>query len=182
LVGGIKLATSEPGLPQQIALEPVRLATHVASDLSRRMVLVYTGQQRLAKNLLRAVMGRWMARDPEMVWILGEIGRLAVAMRDALLQGDVDEFGRLLGEHWALNKRMDPGCTNPFLDDLFAAMEPHIFGGKLAGAGGGGFAFVIARDEDALRALTELPATRYAGAPVAVWQCEIVDAGFAAMR
>jgi fucokinase len=182
LVGGIKLATSGPGLPQQITLEPLRLAAHVAADLGRRMVLVYTGQQRLAKNLLRAVMGRWMARDPEMVWILGEIGRLAVAMRDALNRGDVDEFGRLLGEHWALNKRMDPGCTNPFLDDLFAAMEPHIFGGKLAGAGGGGFAFVIARDDDALQALKALPQTRYAGAPVALWQCEIVDAGFASVQ
>jgi hypothetical protein len=53
----------------------------------------------LTKNLLRAVMGRWMARDPEMVWILGEIARLAVAMQVALQAGDVSSFGALLGEH-----------------------------------------------------------------------------------
>ena len=72
-----------------------------------------------------------------MVWLLGEIARLADQMRQALSVGDVSGFGELLGEHWTLNKRMDPGCTNPFIDGLFADLAPHIHGGKLAGAGGG---------------------------------------------
>ncbi len=120
-------------------------------------------------------MGRWMARDPEMVWILGEIGRLALVMRDALERGDADAFGGLLTEHWQLNKRMDPGCTNPFIDDLFAFMEPTIAGGKLAGAGGGGFAIVVTRREDIREELAAALAQRYAQTPVALWEAAIAE-------
>jgi fucokinase len=142
-------------------------------------LLVYTGQQRLAKNLLQAVMRRWMARDPEMVWILKDIARLAVAMQRALLGGDVSGFGALLGEHWTLNKRMDRGCTNPFIDGLFEMMEPFIDGGKLAGAGGGGFAFVTARDRGAVDDLSAALRDRYPGTGVAIWPCAVPEVGVA---
>jgi fucokinase len=177
LVGGVKLVTTEPGLPQKIQVEPVCMSASAKARLADRLMLIYTGQQRLAKNLLRAVMGRWMARDPEMTWIQQEIARLALAMRDALTMGDLGQFGALLGEHWALNKRMDPGCTNPFIDDLFELMEPYINGGKLAGAGGGGFAMVIARDEQAVGALTAKLESVYRGTSVAVWSCAVPEEG-----
>jgi fucokinase len=178
LVGGIKLVATEPGLPQRIQVEPVCYSAATQAELADRLMLVYTGQQRLAKNLLRAVMGRWMARDPEMVWIQQEIARLAVAMRDALVAGDVSQFGALLGEHWTLNKRMDPGCTNPFIDRLFELMAPYIDGGKLAGAGGGGFAMVIARDDrEVPGALSNQLERVYRGTSVAVWPCVVPEEG-----
>ncbi len=177
LTGGIKLLTTRPGLPQQVHIAPVTLAPETAAGLADRLVMVYTGQQRLAKDLLRGVMGRWMARDPEMVWIQAEIARLAVAMRHALLGNDLDAFGALLGEHWTLNKRMDPGCTNPFIDDLFRTMGPFVNGGKLAGAGGGGFVSAIARDRNAVSALSAELTARYPRTPVAVWPCAVPDAG-----
>jgi fucokinase len=149
-------------------------------QLRNRLLLAYTGQQRLAKNLLRTIMGHWMAREPEMVHILQEIARLAEEMQDALQRGDVDTFGALLGEHWALNKRMDPGCTNPFIDDLFEAMKPYICGGKLAGAGGGGFTIVVARDVQAASSLQFELAARYAGTSVGVWPCAIPESGIVA--
>ena len=175
LVDGIKLVTTRPGLPQQLEIDPVRLSPEAEADLARRLVLVYTGQQRLAKNLLRSVMSRWMARDPEMVGILDEIAQLASAMQAALTSGDVDTFGELLGAHWLLNRRMDPGCTNPFIDELFSTMAPYIRGGKLAGAGGGGFAMVVARDGPAVEGLGEALARRYAGTSVAIWPCRIAE-------
>jgi fucokinase len=177
LTGGIKLVTTAPGLPQRIHAAPVRLSADTRTALAERLLLVYTGQRRLAKNLLRAVMGRWMARDPEMVWIQGEIARLAVAMRDALEAGDVDGFGALLSEHWALNVRMDPGCSNAFIDALFEAMTPYVSGGKLAGAGGGGYAIVVARDEKAAGGLSGMLAREYVGTQTAVWPCAVPDEG-----
>ena len=177
LTGGIKLVTTGPGLPQAIAVAPARMSPGISAELAARLLLVYTGQQRLAKNLLRNVMRRWMVRDPEMVWILGELARLALAMRDALEGGDLDTFGRLLGEHWLLNKRMDPGCTNPFIDELFDVLAPYINGGKLAGAGGGGYAMVIARSADHAAALTADLQARYPRTPVGVWPCGIPDDG-----
>ncbi|MHB0875263.1 MAG: fucose pyrophosphorylase domain-containing protein [Anaerolineae bacterium] len=180
LTGGIKLITSAPGLPQRLVVRPLQLCPSVQGELAERLVLVYTGQQRLAKNLLRAVMGRWMARDREMVWLLGEIARLALQMRDALEQGDVSGFGRLLSEHWGLNKRMDPGCSNPFIDRLFETMAPYIDGGKLAGAGGGGFAMVIARDSGAAGDLRRALGERYPGTSVRAWPCAIAKDGWVA--
>jgi fucokinase len=173
LVGGIKLVRSEPGLPQVIQVDPLSLSPETQADLAQRLVLVYTGQQRLAKNLLRIVVGRWLGRDPEMVWLLSEIARLADEQRSALQRGDVSAFGELLGEHWSLNKRMDPGCTNPFIDGLFQDLEPYIHGGKLAGAGGGGFAIVVTRGQDGERELARALEARYSHTPVAVWPTAI---------
>jgi fucokinase len=173
LVGGIKLVRTDPGLPQVIQMEPLSLSPQTEAELAQRLVLVYTGQQRLAKNLLRIVVGRWLGRDPEMVWLLGEIARLADEMRSALEGGDVSRFGELLGEHWVLNKRMDPGCTNPFIDGLFADLAPHICGGKLAGAGGGGFAIVVTRGQNGEHELAQALRARYAHTPVAVWPSAI---------
>ena len=173
LTGGIKLVTTPPGLPQRITVAPVQLPPAVAAELGSRLLLVYTGQRRLAKNLLRTVMGRWMARDPEMIWIQKEIARLALAMRDALMEGELAEVGSLLTEHWVLNKRMDPGCTNPFIDELFETMKPYICGGKLAGAGGGGFVISIARAPEEIHALSAVLAQRYPGTPVAVWPAAV---------
>ncbi len=177
LTGGVKLVTTPPGLPQRITVQPVHPAPAAAEAFGQRLLLVYTGQQRLAKNLLRAITGRWMTRDREMVFFLGEIARLAVAMRDDLIAGNLDSFGALLGEHWAINKRMDPGCTNPFIDDLFVTLRPYICGGKLAGAGGGGFVIAMARDAEAVAALSAALAVRYPGTPVAVWPAAVPDEG-----
>ena len=177
LTGGIKLVTSQPGLPQAVAVEPIDVPSTTAAGLAQRLLLVYTGQQRLAKNLLRNVMRRWMLRDPEMVWMQGEIARLALAMRDALDAADIARFGELLSEHWGLNKRMDPGCTNPFIDGLFEAMAPYIDGGKLAGAGGGGYAVVVTRGGQAAGDLHRLLAERYQGTLVEVWPCSIPHEG-----
>lgn len=177
LVGGVKMIATEPGLPQRYRIERLALAPEAREGLDGRLLLVYTGQQRLAKNLLRAVMGRWLAREPGVVSILEEITRLAREMRAALLAGDITGFGVLLSEHWALNKRMDPGCTNPFIDTLFETMAPYIDGGKLAGAGGGGFAIVVARDEGAGRDLAEALARHYPGVPVGIWPCAVPESG-----
>ena len=177
LTGGIKLVTTPPGLPQRITVQPVHPAPAAAEAFGQRLLLVYTGQQRLAKNLLRSITSRWMARDREVVFFLGEITRLALAMRDALTAGDLDGFGALLAEHWARGKRMDPGCTNPFIDELFEMMKPFINGGKLAGAGGGGFVIAMARDPEAASALSAALAARYPGTPVAVWPCAVPDDG-----
>jgi fucokinase len=179
LVPGIKLITSQPGLPQRLHVEPVPMTADLRRALNERLLLVYTGQRRLAKDLLRSVMGRWMARDSAMVRSMEEIARLALAMRAALLAVDLDAFGGLLFEHWAVLKAMDPGCTNPFIDDLMATAAPYVCGGKLAGAGGGGYAILIARDGDATEALARSLALRYtsgarpAEAGVRLWPCRV---------
>jgi len=180
LAGGIKLIRTQPGLPQVADVQQVALTPSLCKALDTRLRLVYTGQRRLAKDLLRRMMRRYMSRDPDLLSMLQEIARLALAMRDALADEDLDGLGRLLAEHWRINVRMDPGCTNPFIDDLLAFCAPFSVGAKLAGAGGGGFAIVVAEDGDAAVALEKSLEQRFAGGSVAVWPCSVAMPGMIA--
>jgi fucokinase len=175
MFGGIKLATTKPGLPQRPAIDPVRVKPKIAEEFARRFVLLYTGQRRLAKGILRAVMGRFMSRDPEALEILTHIRDIAREQRKALARGDLDEMGRLLAEHWELNKRLDPGMTNLFIDHLFKVCAPFSCGAKLAGAGGGGFMMIMARDDKAPRRLAEAVREAFPKTDIAPWPCEIAE-------
>lgn len=173
MVEGIKLSSTEPDLPQRPTIEPVRLSPDVEEALRKRLLLIYTGQRRLAKGILRGIMGKFMSRDPEVFQILRNIREIAVAQKDALENGDLGEVGRLMTQHWELNKRMDPGTTNPFIDHLFEVCAPLSCGGKLAGAGGGGFMILIARDEAAPMQIKRTLAREFSGTEVGLRQCRI---------
>ena len=178
LVGGIKLVTTEPGLPQT----PRWTTVPLCEELRERFVLVYTGQRRLAKGILRTIMGRYISRDPVVVGILKGIQDIAVAMRNAPLSRDLETFGELMTRHWTVNKVMDPGSTNPFIDRLFEQFNPYVVGGKLVGAGGGGFAEVIAKDGGAARDLARMLETTYPESDIGVWPCRIVERGLEVER
>ena len=97
----------------------------------------------------------------------------------ALVAEDLDAFGALVARHWEINKRMDPGCSNPFIDDLLALCAPYLSGAKLAGAGGGGFALMVARDAAAAQELGEVLGRRFRGAEAGLWGCAIASPGLA---
>ncbi len=173
LIGGIKLVVTEPGLPQRPQATPVSLP----AALNEQFVLVYTGQRRLAKRILRGIMGRYVSRDPVVVSVLHEIRRIAVVMKEALEREDLEMFGSLMSRHWELNKLMDPGSTSPFIDHLFEQIAPYALGAKLTGAGGGGFAEIIVRDGEAARRLASMLEQTYPDAGVRVWPCHITTEG-----
>jgi fucokinase len=178
LTGGIKLVTSEPGLPQRLAIEPIEPAPGFSAEISQRLVVIYTGVRRLARNILRTVMGRFMSRDPEAVSILREIQDIARQMAEALNRQDIDTLGRLMKLHWTLNKALDPGSSNPAIDELYAACEPYMVGGKLAGAGGGGVIELIARSPESAQELRSRIEQEYGVSGVEVWLCEVVGRGY----
>lgn len=172
LTPGIKLTVSAPGIPQQLSIAPVALDAAVSAALDRRLLLIYTGRRRLAKGILRTIMGRYLANDQVVKHSLQEIQVLARAMLDALRAGDLDTVGQLMSRHWEINKQMDAGSTNPGIDALFMAMQPHVAGAKLAGAGGGGFIEAISRDDDPQH--SQIRRCLQADFPeAALWECRI---------
>jgi galactokinase/mevalonate kinase-like predicted kinase len=72
-------------------------------------------------------------------------------MKDALARADLDGFARGVLSNWQLKKEIDPGSTNARIEALFEPLTRYLSGYELPGAGGGGFLFMIARDEDAAR-------------------------------
>lgn len=69
---------------------------------------------------------------------------------------DVDELGEIMMEAWRLHQELDPCCSNEFVDKLFAFADPYCCGYKLVGAGGGGFALLLAKDAECAKELTHL--------------------------
>ncbi|MCM1135334.1 MAG: bifunctional fucokinase/L-fucose-1-P-guanylyltransferase [Clostridium sp.] len=139
LSGGIKYITTMPGLVQDIRVEHLQIPAEAWKELRERFVLIYTGQRRLARNLLRDVVGRYIGNEPDSLYALNEIQRLAALMRFELERGHVDDFAKLLDKHWELSKMIDAGSTNTLIDQIFASINGLIDGRLVCGAGGGGF-------------------------------------------
>ena len=143
LTPGVKYITSRPGMKQNLKVEHVELDNETKAELDERFALIYTGQRRLARNLLRDVVGGYIGGNKNSVEALEEMKRLAVMMRFELEQGNVDAFAKLLNQHWDASKKLDSGSTNTCIDQIFASCEDLIDGKFISGAGGGGFLQVI---------------------------------------
>ena len=174
LVPGVKLATACAGLQQDVICTPVRISSDTVQELEDRFALIYTGQRRLARNLLREVMGRYIGHEPVSKEVLYRIQQLAVLMRFELERGNVDQFAQLLNEHWELQKKLDAGCTNTCIDQIFLTIDDLIDGRMICGAGGGGFLQVMLKKgvstEDLKKRLDEV----FGDSGVAVWDCSLV--------
>ncbi len=171
---GIKYITSRPGLNQVLKVEHVELDEETKKELNDRFVLIYTGQRRLARNLLRDVVGRYVGNEPDSIFALNEIQKVAVLMRFELERGNIDEFAKLLDKHWELSKMIDAGSTNTVIDQIFASIDDYTQGRLICGAGGGGFLQVILKKgvtkEEVHTRLKEV----FADNDIDVWDCKLV--------
>ena len=140
---GLKYMSSMPGLKQEIKVTHVELPESARKELDERFVLIYTGQRRLARNLLRDVVGRYVGNEPDSLFALEEIQKTAALMRFELERGNVDGFAKLLDYHWELSKKVDAGSSNTLIEQIFSSIEELIDGRLVCGAGGGGFLQVI---------------------------------------
>lgn len=140
---GLKYITSMPGIDQKLKVVHVEIPEEAKKELDERFCLIYTGQRRLARNLLRDVIGRYAGNEPDSVFALEEIQKVAALMRFELERGNVDGFAKLLDYHWELSKKVDAGSSNTLIEQIFSSIEELIDGRLVCGAGGGGFLQVI---------------------------------------
>jgi fucokinase len=150
---GAKLLITGPGLRQRIRVQPVVWSEGRQAEFCEHLVLCNTGIQRMAKNLLRQVVSRYLARETAAIQVLHSIKTLAVEMSYAMAEGEWKHLGQLLDRHWQLNQLLDPHTTNAPIAAILNRARPWIHGAKLAGAGGGGFLLLMARDAEAATAL-----------------------------
>lgn len=174
LTNGIKIITTEAGMKQNIEVTPVKVPEDAMQELQERFALVYTGQRRLARNLLRDVMGNYIGGRPQSVEALKEMKNVAKRMAYFLENGDIDAFAGLLNNHWELSKQLDQGSTNNCIDQIFIACEDMIDARFIAGAGGGGFVMVILKKGVSKAALKERLNAIFQDSGVEVWESEFV--------
>lgn len=174
LVEGVKLITTEPGPDQTLTVEKLDIRPEVFQQLQQRFTLIYTGQRRLARDLLRKVVGNYLGNRRETLEALRQMGPLTVQMKQALERGDIDAFAGLLDRQWELSRRLDPAATNACIDRIFLACGDLIDGRLACGAGGGGFLQVILKKGVTRRQLRQRLAGAIPDGSVDVWETEFV--------
>jgi D-glycero-alpha-D-manno-heptose-7-phosphate kinase len=116
------------------------LAIDLVESLESNMLLFYTGAARDALSILRVQDSATRAGINQVIGSLREIKDIGLEIRDAILRGNLNRFGELLDTHWQIKKRLSGGISNPFIDECYAlAKRNGAIGGKICGAGGGGF-------------------------------------------
>lgn len=143
-------------------------------ELDERFCLIYTGQRRLARNLLRDVVGRYVGNEPDSLFAVNEIQKVDVLMRFELEYGRVDEFAKLWEYRWELGKKVDMGSTNTLIDQIFGSIEHMIDGHMACGAGGGGFLQVILKKGISKEQVHQKLKSVFQDNPVDVWDCKFV--------
>ena len=152
---GAKLCRSAAGLPLKVTTEVIPLSDDFRHELNQRLVLLYTGRARLARNLLQNVVRRWYARLPEIVATVKSLTTTATQAANAIQEEDIVKVGACLSKYWTQKKCMAEGCEPEFVAKMIASFDELIHGASLAGAGGGGFMAVITKEpnvRDKLRA------------------------------
>lgn len=174
LSGGIKYITSRPGMKQKLRVQHIELEEEVLRELNERFALIYTGQRRLARNLLRDVVGRYIGNVPEALDAMDKIQKMAALMRFELEKGNVDGFAGLLNAHWELSKQLDAGSTNTCIDQIFHAIDDLVDGKMICGAGGGGFLQVVLKKGVSRDMLETRLHHVFQDSGIRVWDCRLV--------
>ncbi|MCL4486886.1 MAG: GHMP kinase [Chloroflexi bacterium] len=126
-----------------VTVEPVKLSAETRRDLERDTLLFFVGGARPASSILAEQKRSSERSDPQVIAALDAVKEMAYQARDLLECGDLKRFGRLLDAGWQQKKRFAGGITNPLIDECYElALANGALGGKLAGAGGGGFLMV----------------------------------------
>lgn len=138
--------------------EPLKLPSGVLQGLQRRLLLFFTGQARDSTKILARQSDNTKKKGSPALDALHAVRAMADRMRRCLEAGDLDLFGQLLHEGWEHKKKFARGVSNARVDELYGtARAAGALGGKLAGAGGGGFMMLYCKDgkQDAVTAAME---------------------------
>ncbi len=174
LTPGVKYFTSAPGIYQEIQVDTLVLSSKAKQELNERFALIFSGQRRLARNVLREEMNQCIRNDPESLKAVKQIQEYCAVMRYYLLKGDITEFAGYVSKQFALVKVLDKGATNTCIEYIFDVCGDLIDGKSVCGAGGGGFLQVILKKGITKRQLKERIAETFIDCGVEVWDCEII--------
>jgi D-glycero-alpha-D-manno-heptose-7-phosphate kinase len=131
---------------------PLPISMDTLFDLEDNLLLFFTGFSRSASAILKDQDKRSKEMDEEMLNNMHYVKELGVHSKQVLMKGCTSDFGRLMHEHWEHKRKRSKGMTNPQIDEWYdLGIKNGALGGKLVGAGGGGFLMFYAEDRRRLR-------------------------------
>jgi D-glycero-alpha-D-manno-heptose-7-phosphate kinase len=148
--GGLTCFTFKPD--GQVEAEPLKVSAETQWNLEDHLGMYFTGYSRSASAILKEQDDKSRKKDADMTANLHFVKELGLKSRQALESGDLQAFGSILHEHWEHKKQRSGGMSNPRIDAWYdLARQNGAVGGKLIGAGGGGFLLFLAEDRARLR-------------------------------
>ena len=131
---------------------PLKISEETIYDLEDNLLLFFTGFTRSASEILKDQNDRTEMNEKKIIENLNYVKKLGIQIKTALENGNVIKFGELMHEHWVNKKNRSVGMSNSVIDEWYElGIKNGAIGGKIVGAGGGGFLMFIAHDRNKLR-------------------------------
>jgi D-glycero-alpha-D-manno-heptose-7-phosphate kinase len=126
----------------KVIVNPLRIKESYLDELSHNLLLYYTDTSRFSSQIIQKQQQNVFNEDLTAIEAMHQLKKQAIRMKETLLRGKLDEIGEILDFGWKFKKQMASGITNDNLDKIYeTAMKNGATGGKISGAGGGGYMF-----------------------------------------
>jgi D-glycero-alpha-D-manno-heptose-7-phosphate kinase len=141
----------------KVIVNPLRIRSTYLNELSYSLILFYTETSRLSSKIIEQQVKNVLHNKVESIEAMHQLKNQAIMMKEALLKGDLDEMGHILDFGWHYKKQMADDITNEQLDLIYeTAREAGASGGKISGAGGGGFMIFYCPENTRVKVIQEL--------------------------
>jgi len=141
----------------KVIVNPLRIRDSYLDELAHNLVLYYSDTSRLSSQIIQKQQQNVLNEDKVAIEAMHQLKIQAVMMKEALLRGNLDEIGKILDFGWQFKKQMASGITNSSIDKIYAtAMQNGATGGKISGAGGGGYMFFYCPGNSRFRVIESL--------------------------
>lgn len=132
----------------RVIVNPLRIHQDTINELEHNLLLCYTGTTRRSDRIIEDQTKRFEDRQQDTIRALRDQKQLALDMKNALLRHKLDEFGDLLHSAWQAKKNLSPKISNGSIDEMYETARKHgALGGKITGAGGGGYMLLYCQFE-----------------------------------
>lgn len=126
----------------KVIVNPLRIHDKYLDELAHNLILYHTETSRLSSRIIEQQSQNVMKKNSRTIEAMHKLKEQAIMMKEAILKGELDKIGEILDFGWQYKKHMASGITNPFIDEVYkTAIKNGATGGKISGAGGGGFMF-----------------------------------------
>jgi galactokinase/mevalonate kinase-like predicted kinase len=146
---GVKLLQTQDGFDQGATVRWAPDTLFTSAEYRPCHLLYYTGVTRTAKNILAEIVRGMFLNSAQHLTLLDEMKNHALAMYDTLQLNDINKYGALVRHTWEQNKALDAGTNPPVIEEICRRIDDLCAGYKLPGAGGGGFMYMVAKDQEA---------------------------------
>lgn len=142
---------------EKVLVNPLRIRKEYVNELEFNVLLYYTGTSRLSAKIIESQVENTKKKDEKAIDAMHKLKQQSLDMKEALLTGNLSKMGELLNTGWENKKKMSSSISNPVIDNIYeTAIKAGATGGKISGAGGGGFFMFYCPNNSRYRVIEEL--------------------------